>query len=221
MRVLLSSILILTLCTPLCGCQKGKGAAQEHAAAPAAEHGEAKPAEPAKWEPVKTEDDSFTASFPAPPIVQFNQTDEGKLILCGLNQADGVSYSIIMTQLNEPEPGPSVKERLQDVLAQAPLSYGKDAKVESTKLGIKAEGNPAVEYTLSFTKDGKKLKVRCRTFFANKGRQLFQLIAAGPEGAPDTQKFFDELKLGKFTPGKKPAATATPAPKAEGHGHEG
>lgn len=61
--------------------------------------------------------------------------------------------------------GPPVKERLKELLAQAALSYG--AGAEARKENFKVGDNPAMEYSLSFTNQGKKLKLRCRAFFAH------------------------------------------------------
>lgn len=184
--------LALTLTLALSGgCGKSKKPEAAHT-----------PAEPVKWETFKAHDESFSASLPGPAIVQMIQNDEGKQILCGLNQSDGVTYSIIMNQVNHPESGPSVPARLKALVDAAPLSYGASAKMDKTDLNVKVDGNPAAEYSLSFTRDGKSLKLRCRVFFAHDQRQLFQLIAAGPEGAPEAEKFFSDFKVGKYSDGK-------------------
>ncbi|MBT9588093.1 hypothetical protein IV102_32450 [bacterium] len=199
------------VCMLLVGCGKSKAGHDAHAE---------KPAPSAEWKTVQMEDGSFTASFPGTPIIQFQQNNQGKQVLCGLDQPDGVTYSIIMNQVNQSDSKEDPRKRLKAVLAQAPISYGASAKIESTRQDLKVEGNPAAEYRLSFVNQGKPLKLSCRVFFAHDGHQLFQLIAAGPKGAPEAQKFFDQLKLGKYTPGKVVAApSATPSPAAEqGHG---
>lgn len=197
-----------TICLLVMGCGKKKAGHDSHAAKPAPD-----------WKTVEMEDGSFTAAFPGTPIIQFQQNGDGKQILCGLNQPDGVTYSIIMNQVNQSNSKQDARERLKAVLAQAPVSYGASAKVESTRQDLKVEGNPAAEYRVSFMNRGKPLKLNCRIFFAHDGHQLFQLIAAGPEGGPEAQKFFDKVKLGKYTPGKavaEPSPTPSPAVR---HGH--
>ena len=205
--ILIASLIAACLFAP--GCGKAKGEAKGDA------HGKATPAAGAHgavtWEELKVEDGSFTASFPGKPIVQFRQSEEGKQVLCGLDLPGDIHYSIIMNQINEKDSGPPVKERLKELLAQAALSYGAGAKVESQKENFKVGDNPAVEYTLSFTNQGKKLKLRCRAFFAHDSHQLFQLMAAGPQEPPDAKQFLDSFKLGTYTPGK---AEPKPTPKA-------
>ena len=197
------------------GCGRAKASATG-GASPGSAAGEKKAV---KWEEVKSEDGSFTIAFPGKPIVQYVENATGKQMMAGADLPEGVHYSIIMNQINKKQKGPEPKVRLKTLLSQAGGYYGAGAEVYSRTENLNVEGNYAVEYTVGFTNRGKKLKLRCRAFYAHDCRQMIEMMAAGPEGAPDAQQFFDSFKLGTYSDGKEqpkkapsPTKTATKTP---------